>query len=926
MSFSLVQDETTRSHPDASEASVRPARRPLTATYRLQLNSAFTFEHARARVDYFERLGVSHLYLSPILAARRGSQHGYDVVDPSRLNPELGTDTEFRALVDAVHARGMGIIVDIVPNHMGIGEENPYWDDVLTHGERSRYARWFDICWRSGGRKLVLPVLGDELERVLERGELSVRLIEGETPRIQYYAHSFPVDPSSLPPELQLAQVDPEETGELTQLFSGVDGRDRLRALLAAQHYSLMFWKRGPTEINYRRFFDVNELAAVCIEDPTVFDETHALILRLVHEGLIDGLRVDHIDGLLDPEAYLRRLREATSESTPIFVEKILAPGEMLPASWPVQGTTGYEFLNEVENVFLDPSGTDRTEAFYRRLRRLGSTTYDDIARAGKAAVLRGALRADVNRVAAELLPLAKAAKKPWKLNVLAEGITEFVAALPVYRTYIDDRSSISEADRKAIDRRHHARDGQPAGDGQPESARQLEPARQPEPVRQPEPRHHEDPTRSEGDEGSRLQRFIRDTLLSGDKAALPFVRRLQQLSGPAAAKGVEDTALYVYVPVTSRGEVGREPDQPIADALQRFHRANASRAERWPESIVATNTHDTKRSADVRARLDALTTMPQDWERAVRRWRKLNAKHRCVVKGRLAPDTNTEYLMYQIILALWPPPRAGRRSDDLPDRTWRDSVRDRLTAYARKAAREAKTRTSWVEPDDAYERALTEFVSAILEPGEDAPYLPDVARLVSRVAPLGARNSLARVAIHLTAPGTPDLYQGDELWNFSLVDPDNRRAVDFDGRSSALQDLGDFEARLASGPIDLYEARLKLWLTQRLLCLRSSRPELFRRGDYQQLTASGPRAGHIVAFARTFEGHQSITIVSRLVPGLKPEQELDWWRDTAVHVPQPGSGNQQRSVLLPLDLGTSDGTINAAQLFAKLPVAVLVS
>ena len=895
-----------RCHPDAASREARrsvgpalsPALRPLTATYRLQLNAAFTFEHARARVDYFDRLGISHLYLSPILAARRGSQHGYDVVDPSRVNPELGTDAEFRALADAAHARGMGIIVDIVPNHMGIGDQNPYWDDVLTHGERSRYARWFDIDWTAGRKKVVLPVLGDELERVLERGELSVRLIEGETPRIQYYAHSFPVDPSSLPPELQLAQVDPEETGELTRLFSGVEGRDRLRALLVAQHYSLVFWKRGPTEINYRRFFDVNELAALSIEDPKVFDETHALILKLVREGVIDGLRVDHVDGLLDPEAYLRRLREATSEAAPIFVEKILAAGETLPESWPVQGTTGYEFLNDVENVFLDPSGTDRIEAFYRRLRRLGSTTFDDVARAGKAAVLRGALRADVNRVASELLPLTKAAKKPWKLDELADGIIEFVAALPVYRTYIDDRSAVSEADRAAIEaaakRSHPDASVASVGPALPQSPDVID--------------------------------FIRDTLLSGDKKALPFARRLQQLSGPAAAKGVEDTALYVYVPVTSRGEVGGDPDQRIDDALQRFHQANAERAERWPLSIVATTTHDTKRSADVRARLDALSAMPQEWERAVRRWRKLNGKHRRVVKGRLAPDTNTEYLMYQIILALWPPPRAGRRSDDLPDRAWRDSVRERLTAYALKAAREAKTRTSWVAPDSEYERALTDFVSAILEPGEDAPYLPDVARLVSRVASLGARNSLARVAIHLTAPGTPDLYQGDELWNFSLVDPDNRRPVDYDGRSSALQELGDFEARLAGGPIDLHEARLKLWLTQRLLCLRRGQAELFRRGDYHRLTASGPRAGHIVAFARTFEEHQSITIVSRLMPGMKREQEPDWWRDTVVHLPQEMSVTQPRSALLPIELRAEGDAVAAAQLFAKLPVVVLVS
>lgn len=343
----------------------------LTATYRLQMNAGFTLAAARGRVEYFHRLGVSHLYLSPILAARRGSMHGYDVVDPTRLNPELGTEDDLRALAADLRARGMGLIVDIVPNHMGIGPENARWDDVLTHGDRSRYARWFDIDWASGSGRVVMPVLADDLEKVLERGELTVTVREGETPRVRYSQQSFPLDPATLPPELQLATFDPEETGELADLFSGTAGRERLRELLRTQHYRLAHWREGPRAINYRRFFDVNDLAAVRVEDPEVFEESHAYTLSLVRDGVIDGLRVDHVDGLADPRGYLERLRAAVPPGAHLFVEKILSNGEQLRSDWPVDGTTGYEFLNELEDVFVDAHGFARIDALYRRFRHL---------------------------------------------------------------------------------------------------------------------------------------------------------------------------------------------------------------------------------------------------------------------------------------------------------------------------------------------------------------------------------------------------------------------------------------------------------------------------------------------------------------------------------------------------------------------------
>lgn len=873
------------------------ALRPrLTATYRVQMNHSFTFAHARAQIGYLARLGVSHLYCSPIVAARKGSMHGYDVVDPTRVNPELGTEADLRALSEDLHARAMGLIVDIVPNHMGIGAENPYWDDVLTHGERSRYARWFDIEWTGSDgrhRKLAIPVLGDELERVLERGELSLHISPGQTPRVRYFSHGFPIDPATMPPELQLAQVDPEETGELAELYSGARGRERLGALLDAQHYQLMSWRRGAGELNYRRFFDVNDLVGIRVEDPDVFEQTHALVFRLVREGVVDGLRVDHIDGLLDPAEYLSRLRASVPRDTPIFVEKILSSGEELRSGWPVQGTTGYEFLNALEDVFIDPAGFADIVRWYHKLRRLGSTTFPEIARAGKTAILNGPLRADMERLAAPLATLARAKGMRWSVGDLVAALVEFIAALSVYRTYIDPRSPIDDVDRAVIVKA--------ASDARVRNASLDAPIG-----------------------------FIADactgTLLPADESArLRFVQRLQQVTGPATAKGVEDTALYVYVPLVSRNEVGGAPEGTPENAVERLHHMNARRAERWPLGLLATNTHDTKRSADIRARLDALSEIPHEWERAVRRWRRLNAKHRRTIGGRLTPDTNTEYLLYQTVVALWPAPRPSRRVDDLPDRRWRESARERLTQYMLKAAREAKTRTSWGDPNAAYERALDEFVGAILEPSEDAPFLPDVARLVARAASIGAWNALSRVAIHLTAPGTPDLYQGDEFWNYTLVDPDNRRPIDYDARSSALGELASIEEHLHSGgPIDLFDNRIKILVVKRLLETRRTHADLFTSGVYRPLDAQGVRARHVIAFARVGDGRCAITVVPRLVSSLVGANPDEWWGDTTLALPADLRERPMHSQVL---RGEIDGREppRIATLFAALPVLVAV-
>jgi (1->4)-alpha-D-glucan 1-alpha-D-glucosylmutase len=474
----------------------------------------------------------------------------------------------------------------------------------------------------------------------------------------------------------------------------------------------------------------------------------------------------------------------------------------------------------------------------------------------------------------------------------LSTALVEFISALPVYRTGVGPHAEIRPDDRAVIQ--------QASAEGPPP------------------------------DSPGWINAFIADVLLSAESAsesdpALQFAQRLQQVSGPATAKGVEDTALYVYVPLASRNEVGGAPDRPLENAVARFHDANERRVSTHPLSLITTNTHDAKRSADARSRIEALSECPHEWERSVRRWRRLTGKHRVAVRGRLAPDTNTEYLFYQTLIALWPPPRPGRRSDDLPDRAWRESARERLTEYMRKATREAKLNTSWTEPNSAFEDAVTNFVKENLEPSDDAPFLFDVARLVSRVAPIGAANAIARLVLHLTSPGTPDVYQGDEFWNFALVDPDNRRQVDYEARTHALDDLDSIERRLhGSTSLDLFDNRIKLFITQRLLSFRKSRNKLFSRGIYRALEARGPRAEHVVAFARMLDGQNSVTIAARLTSDLLMSRPNEWWGDTLVVLPVEAAASTMRSAISGEELSTEGGTIRVAAALAKLPAAVL--
>ena len=754
----------------------------LRATYRVQLHAAFTLRDALGIVPYLEAFGISHLYASPVFAARRGSMHGYDVIDPGRVNPELGDEGHLVALASALHERGMGLLLDIVPNHMGVGAENPYWQDVLAHGRGSRYAKWFDIAWDMHPHgKLVVPFLADE----------------------------------------------------------GAEPEDH-------EHHRVVHWRRGGRDVNYRRFFDVNDLAALRMEDPEVFAETHRYLLELVERGVIDGLRVDHIDGLKQPLAYLERLREETDRrrpgGVPIFVEKILMGGERLRPSWPVDGSTGYERLNDIEDLFIDPEGFERLEARYRARRRSRDLSFGGTVRADKRAVLDRSFSGDVERLARQLAKIiAAGGDRPDRKQVL-HGIEEFIAASPVYRTYVAAGSPPSRDDLAILDSMELV----------------------------------------EGETiANRIRLLMREPATDPD--VIEFIERMQQLTGPATAKGLEDTAHYAYIPLVSRNEVGGAPDRPLDDPAGRFHDSNSWYAEHFPHSLVTTSTHDTKRSGDVRSRISALSEMDREWERTVARWRRLNRKHQKVVRGRIVPDPNAELLVYQTLVGIWPAPRPGRRAVDVPERQWRSAAVDRMRQYVLKAVREAKLRTSWTEPDEAYEKTLLDFVAGMLDAPEDDPFLSDVSRLVARVAPVAQWNALSRILLHFTMPGTPDLYQGDESWNFTLVDPDNRRPVNYTARESSLGAVHQMKPASAGEVCNHVNA--KTWLTHRLLDARGRHAALFAEGSYHPLLVRGPRARHIVAFERRLGDERAVVIAPRLLGSIVGKPAEKDWRETSVQI-----------------------------------------
>jgi (1->4)-alpha-D-glucan 1-alpha-D-glucosylmutase len=827
--------------PDPS-ADRQPVPR---ATYRLQFNRHFTLRHAIDLVPYLDGLGVSHLYASPLLQACPGSLHGYDVCDHSRINAEIGTEAELELLVTELRRRGMGLVLDIVPNHMGIcGRANAWWWDVLQHGRESRFAEFFDIDWDSPDPrlrgKILLPVLGDYYGRILERGELKLVAEHGDI-LLAYLDRRFPVAPDTL------ALPSPIPAAELQALN---DDPTALDAVVQKQHYRLAGWRRGNAELNYRRFFDVSTLAGIRVEDPRVFGATHALLLRWCARGWIDGFRVDHPDGLHDPTEYFERLRTAAPRAW-IVAEKILQPGETVTQDWPVAGTTGYEFLRRVTGLFVDPEGEKPLTDIYADFTG-EPTDYGVVVREKQRLVLRELLAAEVNWLTRLLV---RVAARHWRYRDLAEedlreALMDVTARLPVYCTYVQAHlGRVPEADAGVI-------------------SETVSWARQRRSNLAPE-----------------AFDLLENLLLLRINGGLEheFVMRFQQLTGPTMAKGAEDTACYCYNRLLALNVVGGDPGR-FALSPEFFHERCAQAQHRWPTSMLATSTHDTKRSEDVRMRLCTLSEIPHDWRKAVFHWSVLNEKHR---RGDW-PDRNIEYFYYQTLVGAWPLPL---------ERAWQ---------VMEKAAREAKQHTSWTHRNTVYDAALRDFVTGTLG---DRVFIAELERFVSRIIEPGRLNSLSQTLLKLTSPGVPDIYQGNELWDLSLVDPDNRRPVDFGVRAGLLAELNGLSAA------QVWERRReglpKLWVIQKTLQFRRHHGECFDRdATYQPLAGWGAKAEHVVAFVRR---GRLITLVPRLVMRLAGD-----WGDAAVRLPEGAWHN------LFTGERVAGGDRSVAELLRRFPVALL--
>ncbi len=943
-----------------------------TATYRIQFHAGFGFTAAREVVPYLRDLGITHLYASPLFKARRGSLHGYSVTNPLELNPDVGSRGSFEALVRRLHREGMGLILDIVPNHMAISAENPWWNDVLESGPASLYATFFDIDWHPPQRalegKVLLPVLGKPFGQALEKQELVLELAENGF-HIRHYDLKFPVAPKSIRSilvhrldELEKAvgpghpallgllglitllehlplrtstkrqklkvrhrekeilkqrlwllhQGSPEIKRFLDanmEVFNGKTGDPRsfdlLEDLLAEQPYRLAFWRVAQEAINYRRFFSINDLIGIRVEHPEVFEATHSLLFQLIQEGKISGLRVDHVDGLLDPTGYLLRLgdraRAGEDLQSPgsrlcVFVEKILSPGEELPPEWPVCGTTGYDFLAALNGLFVEDGGLRELRATYAQFVGAdddpGEVIYEK-----KKLVIETLFGGEVERLTHQLSLLAEVDRyaRDAPIKALRRALVEVTANLPVYRTYARGMEI------RARDRAH------------------LEVAM--EKVRQRDPSL--DDVALEFLRRVLLLRVSDDLTGEQAEAWLNFVMRWQQFTGPITAKGLEDTALYVYNPLVSLNEVGGRLQPTTVEA---FHRFNEERARAWPLTMNATSTHDTKRGEDVRARLNVLSEIPGEWAAHLRRWNGWNRPKKLMVNGLSTPDPSQEVLLYQTLLGAWPVS---------PDEILKFT--SRVKEYMIKAAREAKVHTHWISPNLQHEGALTRFVEAILEETGDNEFMKDFKIFEARVAYFGALNSLSQVILKVASPGVPDFYQGTELWDLGLVDPDNRRPVDLWQREQLLKRLKAGEARgvgsLVAPLLSRWEDGLiKLFVTYRALQLRRGHPELFLRGDYLPVRVVGGQEAHAVAFSRRMGGKWLVAAVGRFFAGLtspgNPPVGEATWGDGLLLLPREAPGHWVDALT---DAGVVSGereegpTLRLAEVFRDLPVAVLL-
>lgn len=942
------------------------------ATYRIQFNLNFRFRDAEELVPYLHALGITHLYASPRFRARKGSLHGYDVADAARVNSELGTEEEFQSLVNRLHNYGMGLLLDIVPNHMAASEENPWWMDLLENGPQSEFASYFDIDWGSDPlqrRRIVLPVLGDTYGKVLENQQISLHY-DDQGFFVRYYRMRFPVRPESYRQILavcmeelekaeesvngirrtlkrsseisaELTTMEPEATpperevrrSKITQLknelweiyrepgvfrravdqtlrfFNGIKGVrrsfDRLDTLLSSQAYRLAYWRRASQEINYRRFFDINELVGIRIENPKVFEARHAPVFRLMEEGAVDGLRIDHIDGLRDPLDYLSTLRKRIDElSAPrngrpepyVVVEKIVCAPESLPQEWPVAGTTGYDFVNAANLLFVEPAGYRYLERLYHRL------TGDTSSFAGtwyrrKRQVIEQLFGAEMHALSARIARLSLMDRRACDLPLdeLQTILKEVTASLPVYRTYIRDQR-VSKRDLLELERAIQAVRGRTGNN-------QIQ--------------------REVFSFFRRLFRREPDTIhCSWAKEWLDFMCRWQMFTGAAMAKGFEDTAFYTYTPLVSLNEVGCDPFRSEqAFGLEAFHQFNEERRRNWPQTLNASSTHDTKRSEDVRARIHVLSEIPREWHTRFRRWSSWNRDKKVAEKGRTAPSAAEELLIYQTLIGAWPLTESEM-----------EAFRDRVLAFVTKAAREAKQFTSWIKPNEAHERALRHFVSGILDGSAARRFLADFRRFQARIAFHGAINSLSQVLLKIVAPGNPDIYQGNELWDFSMTDPDNRRPVDFAARAGLLEGLQHPAAKGAQLTSLLHnwaDGRIKLFLTNKALEFRRRHADLFLKGDYVPLYANGRMVQHVCAFLRTYKKESVLAAVPRFTTALTEPGEFPLgaktWRKSMLGLPS-GAPRQWKHVLTGERLNgeTRSRTLLLSDIFGEFPLALL--
>lgn len=968
------------------------------STYRLQFNSNFRFTDARDIVRYLNDLGIGDIYASPYLGAKKGSLHGYDIVDHNILNPEIGTKNEYEEFMSELKRADMGQVLDIVPNHMGIGSENAWWMDLLENGPSSLFSSFFDVDWEPVKRelkdKVLLPVLGGQYGAALENQEIILSFQEGAF-YITYFEHRFPVRPQTytrvlrhemevletsmgsenphlteflsiitaidhLPP---YTETDPEKIRERyrekeiikkrlwdlcrespaimefidnnLRLFNGVSGDPRsfdlLDSLISEQAYRLSHWRVATEEINYRRFFDINELAAIRVESPEVFAKTHELILRLIREGKVTGLRVDHPDGLYNPEEYFRHLQrecfmhKAVNEDAPsaqgaeqeyeelllkdpeykpfyIVGEKILIKGERMPEDWPVFSTTGYVFMNSVNGVFIDTANAKAFEEIYFRFIK-AKLNYADILYEKKKQVMFMSMASDINTLAHYLNLISEKNRhtRDFTLNSLRTVIIEVIAFFPVYRTYINP-SGVNDRDIKYI-----------------ESAASKAMRRNP----------------AISESGFN---FLKDVLVFNypdylsDKDRrewLDFVMRFQQITGPVMAKGVEDTAFYVYNRFVSLNEVGGSPER-FGTILETFHGQNIERNKYWPYAMISTATHDTKRAEDVRARLNVLSEIPDEWRKRLALWSKLNRKNKVSVEGQKLPEKNDEYLLYQTLIGAWPVNKMDGPAYDI--------FKSRIIQYMLKAVREAKLNTSWISPNSTYEDALMTFIERLMEPYPDNPFLRDFLPFQRKVSHYGMFNALSQTLLKLTSPGVPDFYQGTELWDFSLVDPDNRRPVDYAKRRAMLEDIKkrETESGLPELAKDLLankeDGRIKMYLIFRALNYRKANRELFEKGEYLPLDITGLLKDNICAFARRKADKTIIVAVTRfhtrIVPAEAPPVGTEVWHDTYIVLPFEGNHMTYRSVFTDetAEAVSQDGNrlLRVSDILGTFPAALL--